>query len=151
MKRLIVLALLLAGCASAPPMATPSPTAPPGFGRPFLVDGWSVTLNWLLPVERVRPGITSLEGTQMWVLNVDAMNQTGGEARAGDGYRLQGANGDIVTANMLSLVEPAFGADLAAGGKTSGSLTFNLPLGDAPALVLIAPGSDAVQVPVPKT
>jgi hypothetical protein len=146
MKRFLVALVMvtLAGCAAT----TSAPTPAPAFGAPFLIDGWSVRLNWLRRVEDVRPDLSSLQGTQMWVLNIDATNQTGGEARAGDGYRVQGTNGDIVTANIISIVDPVFGADLAAGGKTSGSLTFNLPLGDTPAFALVAPGSGGIQVPV---
>jgi hypothetical protein len=140
----VAVAVFVIGCKAAVPLPTNL-----AFGHPFSVDGWSITLNSLDRIEIVRPDLAPLPGTEMWVLSIDATNQTGGEARAGDGYRLQGANGDIVSANPLSIVEPVFGADLAEGGHTSGRLTFNLPSSDAPVAVLVKPGGAQVSVPVP--
>lgn len=138
--------LLLVGCAAK---AAVAPGPPPAFGHAFTIDGWSITLKSLDPIEHLRQGVQSLAGTELWVLEIDATNNTGKEARAGDGYRLQGTNGDIVDANLLSAIDPVFGATLASGGHTSGRLTFSLPTGDAPAAVLVSPGSDSVSVPTP--
>ncbi len=128
----------------------PSPpvTQPPAMGTPFSVDGWQITLMSLQPVSAVQPGIQPMAGTEMWVLDIKAVNQTGGEASAGSGFRLVDDAGVIANANFISLVQPELSAQLVNGGTTRGYLTFSVPVLRRVVAILVKPGGDQVSVPL---
>lgn len=123
-------------------------SASPAMGTPFTVDGFTITLESLRPIAEVNLGSEPLPGTELWVLLITAVNDTGREADVGTGFRLEAEGGAIEGAELLSSLDDKFGATLAPGGRDRGYLTFSLPVSTPPVAVLVNPAGTEIRVPI---